>query len=414
MKIRIGLLAAATGLALLGATAAAADGKPPAGERPVPITDPVPAGFASWDELAGVQDRLDDTADAIEAVAATTEGAGFGALVVDLRARRLRVYWKGDVPAAVSARLDGAQVLPAAYTAEELEAAANAFTERAPADLASPAARVVTVGARRDASGLDVSVDGTAEAGRELAAVTASQVPVTVTGGVTAQDKSRAVDVPAYWGGARWTSAKKAICSSGFGATRSSGVKLMLSAGHCANDGATATTGAKVPMGPIGKYPGIDVLEIRTNADGLVYNGGPGAGEFHNSVIAASLNHVGNMVCSSGAFSGTRCGIEVVAVNQKMNVGTSSHPEWRSWLVQAEQVDEKNALGNGDSGGPVFAVASDNTKVKARGIMSMGDPNTDTACTGIPADPHRTCNWRIWYTNMIPILNLFGESILTN
>ncbi|MEK8106647.1 hypothetical protein NKG94_18145 [Micromonospora sp. M12] len=42
--------------------------------------------------------------------------------------------------------------------------------------------------------------------------------------------------------------------------------------------------------------------------------------EFSNQVIGAQASQVGNFVCTSGAYSGTRCSIQVKARNLCINV----------------------------------------------------------------------------------------------
>jgi len=135
--------------------------------------------------------------------------------------------------------------------------------------------------------------------------------------------------------------------------------------------------------------------------------------EFTNRVIGALGNFVGDFVCTSGAPSGTQCNIKVVAVNQTITLrglGTAV-----TGMVEAEQQNHTNAAGNGDSGGTVEQVASDNTLVFAKGTFTaFDDINAPTPCTGNILDtPTRSCSWRVWYEDVLTGMGSFGASIVT-
>src|SRR5689334_18272062 len=93
------IAAAMSILALLAA------GTGPAGAVPLraaPVsTEAIPGGFASWDELFAVQQRMDAALERIDAVVKAGGYRGYGNAIAAPETHRLRIYWKGAVPAAV-------------------------------------------------------------------------------------------------------------------------------------------------------------------------------------------------------------------------------------------------------------------------------------------------------------------------
>ncbi len=337
------------------------------------------------------QARLDGKADKISAA----RDGGFTGIVVVPAQHQLRVYWKGQPAApaklaiAAAREGDGVQLVAARYSEAELLSAAKAV---------AGTAGVTGVAPNVDGSGLTVSVAPSARS-----APIPSAVPIVRIDGAP-QVASRGNDSAPYYGGSRWNG-----CSTGFGILQS-GATRMLSAGHCADNGNYANDGGGDFMGTVGSDNNpYDRLLIGSSNTGTVFNGGVGSGEFTNSVIGALHSYVGDYVCDSGAYSGTTCREQVKAVNQTINVGYLIYQ-----TVMAEQIDHTNALGNGDSGGPVEQVASDTTKVYAKGTNTAVDSGTSVACTGVPAGSGRVCGWRFYYVDVVNSLNAYGATILTN
>jgi hypothetical protein len=167
-------------------------------------------------------------------------------------------------------------------------------------------------------------------------------------------------------------------------------------------------------MGTVsGDNNSYDRLYINTSSEGRIYDGGVGTGEFSKPVVGASHSFVGDYLCTSGAHSGARCGIQVKTINQ-----TVYFPDFNYYiyqLVRAEQLNHTNAGGNGDSGGPVFSLSADPNKVIAKGTLTGGDlTNTQVSCTGIPTSSTRHCAWRIWYVDVVNSLSAYGASIITD
>jgi hypothetical protein len=378
-------------------------------------TDPVPGGFESWKELLATQEQLVKAAERITAAAdkeagkeADKEGTGFAGVVVAPENREVRMYWKGDLPETVDSvvgELRGdvdVSVLPARHTAGELAAEAERLARKAGDALTSVAPQV-------DGSGLAVSGASAASA---RSAVADAKVPVTVEVGVRPALATRWDDSPPWYGGAAWrNSATGGGCSSGF-AVNFGGPK-MLSAGHCGNVPQTATDPTGQVMGPISNdNDSRDVLLINASSAGRVFNNTPGSpppSEFTNSVIGTTGSFVGMWICTSGAYSGTNCNIQVMQVNVTINVGYLIFG-----TVRAEQVAHTNAVGQGDSGGTVEVVNSANTtQVFAAGVNTAIDTGTAVPCTGYVTSG-RTCAWRMYYSPWSNVTTAFpGITVIT-
>jgi hypothetical protein len=368
-----------------------------------------PAGFASWRNLLKVQEKMNAAAATITAATKGKADSGFAGLVADPTQRELKVYWKGHAPAGLIADVRATvpvSVLSAAYSARELSAASARV-------LAKGGDAVSTVGPRADGSGLLV---GTRDGPTTTSSFTDyAGVPVTVEQGVSPPAAAtRWDDTAPWWGGGVWVPAGASFgCSTGF-AVFHAGAQRMLSAGHCGNVGQVATDPTGQPIGPIiHKVAAADTMIIDGDSDGHVFNNSTDAAggvvtEFSNPVIGATASQVGNFVCTTGAFSGTRCSIRVTARDlcvRVRDVGTICGE------VRGEQTARTNAGGNGDSGGPVEIVsASDPTKVFATGIFSaLDDVATVVPCTGFVLSG-RTCAWRIYYLDIFTAVASVGAT----
>ncbi|MEU7780659.1 hypothetical protein ACIP95_31390 [Micromonospora parva] len=391
---------AAIGLTLLAAgltttpAAAAPGGKATTAGSFVDST-PVPGGFASWSELLRLQQRMNTAAERITKVAERSPNSGFAGIVADPTTRHLQVYWKGEPPASLvaTARATVAtQVLPAAYSQRELLAAADRLRAKAGNE-------ITTVGPRADGAGLLVGTqDGL------LGATAMAGVPVTVQTRVAAAPATRWDDSAPWWGGAAWRNATTGGgCSTGFGVFKNGNARI-LSAAHCGNLNNVATDPTGQSMGTVStRNAGTDTLLLSAGAGGRVFNNSTAANgdvvsEFSNQVIGASASQVGNWVCTSGAYSGTRCSIQVKARNLCINVRDFGQV---CGQVQAENTTGTNAVGQGDSGGPVEIVNAANTlQVWATGTnTAIDDTFTSTACTGY-VKTGRVCAWRFYYEDI--------------
>ncbi|MFD2348214.1 hypothetical protein ACFSTC_00635 [Nonomuraea ferruginea] len=260
------------------------------------------------------QEKLVKAADRVTAAVKTRGDTGFAGIVAAPENRELRVYWKGDTPERIGdlvgrLRRDvPVSVLPAAYSARELESEMNRLVRASGGAITSIAPNV-------DGSGLTVSG---ADHGLTRSKVAGSAVPVTVEAGVTPAPASRWNGDAPWLGGAAWRNAGTGLgCSTGFAVTLG-GVSWMLSAAHCGSVGQTATDPTGQVIGPIAyANTSRDVMLIRANTAGRVYNNDPAATppEFSNPVVGTSASYVGMWLCTSGAYSGTVCLCQVKAIN---------------------------------------------------------------------------------------------------
>jgi len=370
----------------------------------------VPVGFRSWSELYRVQERMNQAADRI-AVAGRREAIGYAGIVAAPENRELRVYWHGQPPSRIGTLLAvlrqdvPIRLLPAPHSERELLRAAEAIKRR-------PTGPVTSVAARADGRGLTVTVGDARAAnavGRSVVADVA--VPVDVRPGFTPGTSSRWNDFAPWWGGGAWLNPTQGMaCSTGF-AVRHEGRTKMLTAGHCGQRGDLATDPAGESIGRVSQdNDGRDAQLIDARSQGHVYNNAAPGQEWGNPVIGALGSYVGNWVCTSGAFSGTRCGIQVVQTGVSAYFADVGY--WVAPVVVAEKADRTSASGEGDSGGSVLQPAVDPTRVYAKGVVSGGDHTTDVPCTGyIPLG--RVCSWRMIYVDIVSATTAFGAAIVT-
>ncbi|MGV9771864.1 hypothetical protein [Streptosporangium sp. NPDC003464] len=391
-RLAIALGATLVATAIGGAQAAVAQ-EPAKDTRTQAIEQggPVPGGFASWKELLATQERLVRAADRISAAAREPGADGYAGIIAAPENHGLRLYWKGDIPEAVDALLGelrgdvAVSVLPARHSARELARETARITRKA-------GGVITSVAPRPDGSGLTVTGLSARSARSALTDVT---VPVTVEVGVRPTLATRWDDSPPWWGGGAWRNTSGGGCSTGF-AVSHGGVTKMLSAGHCGAVGNTATDPTGQVIGNISEDDnGRDVLLINAGSQGRVFNNvvGNTASEFSNPVIGTFGSYVGLWVCTSGAYSGTNCSIQVQQTGVSINVGY-----WITGTVRAEQSAHTNAVGQGDSGGSVEVINSANTaQVYAAGVNTAIDGGTAVPCTGYVTSG-RTCAWRMYYT----------------
>jgi hypothetical protein len=420
---RLGRLTALTA-ALAGAVVATAsttgsnafagpttDAKPASpATRAVAPEGPAPAGFASWRDLLATQERLLDAATRLDG--SVRGRTGFTGIELAVPERQVRLYWHGAVPAEVTATVAGLRdragvaVKPARHSRRQLEAARARLTGRA-----GTAASVVRVGVPADGRGLEVAVQGSAARARGSLRSVVGDVRLEVTGGEPARSLySRVDDAPAFWGGARTTNGRTGGgCSTGFAiASRATGQRSILTAGHCALNGDIIYTGTRrYAFGTAtDRFAAQDTLRIPANTAGRVYDGGVGVGEFSKPVAGAVDTFPGLWLCTSGSYSGARCNIVTRGVNEWINTDVGPMGP----LSRAEEVNRQSAAGQGDSGGPVFALTSDFSRMIAAGTISAGDlAGARATCTGVQG---RLCSWRIWFADVADALARYNSAIV--
>jgi hypothetical protein len=384
---------------------------------------PPPDGFESWQEVWSMQERLNSAADEISSAARAAGGDGLAGIVADPEERAVRLYWHGAMPDAVEVTVAEADVpvrtFAARYGAEELAAQARRLVEDG--DTGSP--RITSAAPMFDGSGIEITVDGPAAAGYRHPAVQALTTRngagprVQVRSAPALDQTSRWNDNVPFYGGAAIQFSSGSGCSTGFAVRRLTLGFIphsygLLTAGHCGSTGDRAVNGNNISMGLVtDDYDSRDIMIVGNVLDlplvgGRMYDGGVHTGEFTKPVKGTMSSHVGNFVCTSGAYSGARCNIKVTHVNQ---AATNERGQVVWPLVRAAEQSGQNAAGEGDSGGPVFGLSgSQNENVIAAGTIVGG--MDQVPCTGIT---DRACYSTMYYADIIGALDHFDTHIVT-
>ncbi|MGW8847778.1 hypothetical protein ACWGNE_08350 [Streptomyces xiamenensis] len=435
-----GVLAAGLSAVMLVSVSPALAHNPPAGEPrslshnlTVPYTGDTEllalsgADFELSPEMAAMLEREQPLADAAAEVRAFANGdgvSGLGGLIADSDLMTLHLYWKGPIPSALRSKVEQIRerhgvtvaIHPAAYTQALLETEARKVMEDT---VSSPQNEVVLAGPLPDGSGLRVAVDsGSARPAVSDPPHLASpqdhdlptSVPIVFEDGPKVELASRESDTLPINGGARITAQGR--CSAAFGVWRRDLEESILSAAHCGPYHWYNTAGAYLGPSAI-MAPDIDTQVI--DAPGragmwhgqVTASGAPGPDE---TILPVSNLHqavVGLHVHTSGASSGTRLSILVTGTSGIINVGGSLIYE----QVTGEQATRGPAVGNGDSGGPVFRYAPNN-RVEAAGIITAIDMSTEVPCVGMPTTSTRSCAWRMFFTDLTASLVVTTTSLL--
>ena len=326
---------------------------------------------------AAVRDRmlaqrpLREAAGDIRAVVEQGRAPDFAGMVI--RDGGLVVYRKGAPSAGLTSEVTEARetmtvtVESAAHSFSELEAAADAVAEHLRANPTSP---IHSIDVPVDGSGLVLAADGAVDPSD----VPTAPVPVKVVQRPRIMLTSRLADTAPFWGGARITNADTGgSCTSGFGVRRD-GISYMLTAGHCGrifgglfNGNYSAWIGAASF-----ENDAHDLLLVRANVGGRIYDGPVGVGEFSKAVAGWGWTTPGEYLCHSGSRSGVVCHIRNTNNMAHTMCDTDAYGvrQCYSDLVLAERVNGMTAALPGDSGGPVFGLAHDPNRVIAKGTIT--------------------------------------------
>ncbi|WP_203701667.1 hypothetical protein [Asanoa iriomotensis] len=372
---------------------------------------PKPGPGGAVDQLQISQRPLVDAATRIRAVV-DEERSNFAGIEL-VGSTELRLYWKGTPPPAV-AKVVGQlrprvpiKVLPAAYALRELKAEATR--------LVASGTGVVLAAPLTDGSGLQVRV--TAQA-RMADPRTLTAMPTKVEVGDAPTATGRWADTSPFWGGStierQVSPTTIGRCTSGFAGQRN-GQKVLITAAHCGPTGAVWRTPSGTYFPPIGvgtanhRVADLEALFIPVGDHrGRIYDGGvdptgQGIGEFSKAVAGWGPPEVGQYVCQSGSYSGVRCSLRITLkwVSYSLNGVIVTNG------VEAQRDDRANAVGKGDSGGPVFRLSSDPNRVIALGVQSAADGSKPATCTGIATE----CYWRLYFADMTQIVGRTGFTI---
>jgi len=310
-----------------------------------PSAQAAPSAPTDWARMLA-QQPLIRAADVVRAEVLRGGHAGFAGLV--LEDDHVALWWKGAVPAAVTAAVEKApapvSIESARYTNAELRAAADVVEARRGAKSPVHAVKIPA-----DGSGL---VLGTTSAQAARALTSAVRVPVRVVVEEPLAPVSRQNDNPPWKGGATIVLGN-AACTSGFSVRDGANARFLLTAGHCGNPGVRVTDPTGEFIGNAGsKHGDHDIMLIPTgNVVNQQYVGG---GDSNSVEIVRGWGDVytGEFLCQSGVTSARETG------NPVCNIKVLFFYADREDLVEGEQMNGQPAARPGDSGGPVYGPAS--------------------------------------------------------
>ncbi|MFJ6671862.1 hypothetical protein ACIQMJ_12210 [Actinosynnema sp. NPDC091369] len=316
----------------------------------------VPPATAGWDR-AQAQRPLVEAAETVRAEVERGANAGYAGIV--LGEHDVTVWWKGDVPAAITAAVGRAsrkaavRVERAAHSEAELSAAAAEVRQWLDTHPDSGFHGVKSPG---DGSGLVLAAHpgvGAATATGLAMLGERVDVPLAVRHEEPLREVSRQNDSPPWWGGARtWNQTASSLCTSGFGVRDGSNRRYLLTAEHCGQPGHRIADRTGEYIGTVSQgHDDHDIALIPTSSEDYVYVGG---GDSNSGVKVVGWGHVfvGQHLCQSGVTSaeqtgGPVCDLKVIFFWQD-----------REDLVEAEQVQGLTSARPGDSGGSVYSAGS--------------------------------------------------------
>ncbi|MCU1676052.1 MAG: hypothetical protein JWM93_810, partial [Frankiales bacterium] len=239
-------------------------------------------------------------------------------------------------------------------------------------------------------------------------------------------------------------------CTSGIPVIKS-GVSYVLTAGHCfdganptvvvngmVNKGTVTADSSRTYIGAWSAYvdqpnfyggyatttTNTDSALINARSSGLVFTTAwPYETTAKAHLSGYQTDYPGKIVCTSGAFSGQVCNIQVRTVNTISCVGqpTIQDPRETACSIGAstgDQLDGRAAAGKGDSGGPVYSWSG--SAIYAAGIISAGkhyDQQTGIDYT-VPCDKYafadRSCSRRVIWIAMPTIMKKWGLTVNTS
>ncbi|MBP2326761.1 hypothetical protein JOF56_007146 [Kibdelosporangium banguiense] len=292
---------------------------------------------------------------AAEQVLASVQRSGHpGYAGITLADKEVMLWWKGDVPADVTATVRQAtrqapvRVAKAVYSQAELTAAAEKLEAWRKAN---PGAGIHGVKNPGDGSGLVLAAyPGVAT----VAALPTAGVTVKVVHEQPMVSTSRKDDAPPWKGGAgTWNQTAGTICTSGFGVRNSANARFVLSAEHCGQSGHRIADRAGQFIGNVGAaHDDHDISLIPTSSTTNQMYVGNGDSNTVTTVTGWGHVFVGQFLCQSGVTSaeqtgGPVCNLKVIFFYQDAED-----------LVEAEQTDGQPAARGGDSGGSVYSYTS--------------------------------------------------------
>jgi len=294
-------------------------------------------------------------------------------------------------------------------------------------------ARVVTAEPEKDGSSIAIGVERSAAARssvseQSVAAKLDTDIPLSIEAApsVEAADRNAPGSQTIWVAGNAMSSPSSTpgrinLCSTGFDIARLSNDEPgMLSAEHCGRGKpSTAWTYSKyapTAANSLGSFQGT-LSSGTANSDTALWTGGNVAkmypavyvGPYTNATSADRVRGgnypaVNTDVCYSGSQSGNVCDNKVV--NQGLTICYAIGQCYQG-LTRTEQRNGIPAVGNGDSGGPVYQIV--NGRLNASGVVS-GIINGSNTCTGEPGvSGGRQCSTNALFAPVIAALGSGGS-----
>jgi streptogrisin D len=210
---------------------------------------------------------------------------------------------------------------------------------------------------------------------------------------------SRLSDTPngGHWGGARITSALK-NCTAGFSVVRrSDGRRGSVTAGHCGGVGTLWRSGTYYYGTTMVRtnYPDYDQSLLTGSTYGpRIWTDGPGDSVDIRTVTGGADPAVGTVVCQSGSFSRSLCGITVRSTSAKY----CDTDGCTTYVIRATRGGQI-AIVAGDSGSPVYTRPGASTAT-IRGITFAGSGCAASRCTTLYAERYASIAGHLGVTAM--------------
>jgi streptogrisin D len=148
----------------------------------------------------------------------------------------------------------------------------------------------------------------------------------------------------------------------------SSGTTYLLTAAHCSTTQPLFDNAGELIGGVYRQDWRYDVLLVNARGMYWIFDGTPTT-SFHKAVRIYGYPVVNQLLCQSGATSGTICGLQTVSGVYSFGLCDSDGDCFTVYdMNRAYQINGQTATRRGDSGGPVFSLHGDG--VQAKGIVN--------------------------------------------
>lgn len=360
--------------------------------------------------------------------AAAQTGAGPALVNADHAAGRLDLYWKGALPEPLRSAVERVRqrftvvVHDAPYSWTELAQEARRLLVAA--RTVDGLEGLVATAVEHDLGGVRLLVPELPATPASITAQLDSHLPLRLE--VTKLERPRVKpadwrwdDLPPWTGGAviertEFFGLSTIRCTTAFTArTADDTIRGVFSAAHCGTNESWRTAVSEAPVGVSNLwFSDTDVMGIVWQTsnpvylgfEGRVYDGAHDSGH-KRGMIGSSWSGLDDIVCTSGGFSGINCRQRVF--DRNLFIDPFGGP-----LFATAQMDGLAAVGQGDSGGPVFAAGLSSSI--AHGVISaiaQGEGRA-TECLGWDPDEDRECSDWALHAEIQPVLDTLGMQVI--